>query len=373
MRIGVDVRELERGRTTGIHRFLTNFLKGAASRRPSYHYYLFFNQRTEIPFDQENIRKTFIPEYVTAWWDQVQLPVRLKKEKIDVFLSPYPKGPLFSPCPVVLTIHDLITLAYPPYRDTRRMHHFRFKVSAKIMAQRARLIITDSEHSKKDIMELLGIPDAKIKIIPLAVDRTPAPTADPPARRQFLTDKYGIRKKYLLVVGNFKPHKNIPQLLNAFSGLPETLKKEYQLVLVGRRDAHFRDVFEKVIRLNLKEDVISTGHVSDEELDIFYQEAELLLIPSAYEGFGLPALEAMAHGTPVIASNLTSLPEVVGDAALLVNPVHAGDITRAIQEVLGDEDLKSRLAKKGLERSKLFSQERVTEEILAVVEEAARK
>ena len=253
------------------------------------------------------------------------------------------------------------------------MHHFRFKVSAKIMAQRAKLIITDSEHSKKDIIELLGIPDAKIKVIPLAVDRAPVSAADPPAHRQLLADKYGIRKKYLLYVGNFKPHKNIPQLLNAFSRLPENLKREYHLVLVGRKDAHFRDVFEKVIQLNLKENVISTGHVSDEELDIFYQETELLLIPSAYEGFGLPALEAMAHGTAVVASNLTSLPEVVGDAALLVNPLHAGEITRAIQEVLGDENLKSRLAKKGLERSKLFSQERVTEKILAVLEEAARK
>jgi len=367
VRIGVDVRELEKGKATGIGRYLLDLLKFATKEKPRWEFILFGNQATKIDLEASNLEKIFIAEYFTPWWDQIKLPRYLKKERVDIFLTPYLKVPLSIPCKLVVIINDLIPFLFPEYQKLKdRPRRIYFKNLGRRAAGRADKIITISQHSKKDILKVFQIPEEKIKVIYLGVDRAYQPLI---SNLKEATSKYGINKKFIFYFGNFNPHKNVKALIEAYYRLPQKIKDGYQLVLGGRRDRHCMGLEKMIKRLKLEEKAIFTGFISEKDLPAIYSAAELFVFPSLREGFGLPPLEAMACGTPVITSNITSLPEVVGEAGILVNSYNVDEIKAAIIKVLTDSALRNNLIKRGLERAKQFTPEKTAKQILRVFAE----
>jgi glycosyltransferase involved in cell wall biosynthesis len=197
MRVGIDGRELQKNRMTGIGRYLLNFLSYALSVKPEWEFIIFGNQDTNISLENSNLRKIFIPEYITLWWDQVQLPYYLEKERIDLFFSPYYKAPIFSPCKVIITIHDLIPFMSSFLKKSNpSLKRVLLKNWGKIIARKAQAIITVSENSKKDIVRILKVPDGKIEVAPNSVEDRYQPISDFKALER-IKKKYEITKEYI--------------------------------------------------------------------------------------------------------------------------------------------------------------------------------
>ncbi|MFC1570492.1 glycosyltransferase family 4 protein [Candidatus Omnitrophota bacterium] len=363
MRIGIDIRELEKGKATGIGSYLLDFLRFAAENKKEWEFVLFGNQDTRIDIEAPNFKKVYIPEHFTPWWDQIKLPHYLKREGVDVFLTPYMKVPFFAPCKFVVIINDLIPFLFPGYQDFKSIpSRMYFKTLGKRAVKRAERIVAISNHSKKDILNMFKVPKEKVEVIHLNVDESYRPV-DPGAS----VSRYGIDGKYILYFGNFNPHKNVNTLIEAYHGLPEDIKSEYRLVLGGKKNRYCADIEETVRRLKMADRVHFTGFIPEEDLPSIYSAASLFVFPSLYEGFGLPPLEAMACGVPVICSDATSLPEVVGKAAILVNPKDVQEITNAMEKVLRDNTLRQELIDKGLERAREFRGEKAASKLFELI------
>lgn len=381
MIIGIDGRELERGKVTGIGRYLLNFLKYATEARKEYQFILYGNQFTHLDYESPNLALKIIIERATITYDQILLPVHLKSDKADIFLSPYIKAPIFSPCPYMTTIHDLLFLVTPEYTGWRyKPYNEVFKIFGKAVSRRAAAIIADSESSKRDIIKIFGVPEQKIRVIPLGISEEYKPVIDR-GLVENIKNNYGITGRYLLYIGNFKPHKNIGRLIEAFAGVIKNpilippLQKEgeggfsdLKLVFGGKRDRFVPSLEELAEKLGIRDKIIFTDFINDEDLPALYSGAEIFVCPSLYEGFGLPVLEAMACGTPVICSNTTSLPEVAGDAGILINPEDIKSITSAIITLLKDDKHRENVKKRGLERAKEFTVEKYSSKILLLIE-----
>lgn len=365
MRIGIDIRELEKGKFTGIGRYLRNFLSFTAEFDIENEYILFGNQRTDYNLKIAHQRVEIIPEKLTLFWDQVKLPYHLRKEKIDIFLTPYFKAPLYKTTKLVVIINDLIPLAAPQYQRLRYcLKRVYFKSLIKRTVKKADKIITISQYSKKDIIKFLGVEEGKIGVITLSVSKNYYPITS--GLKETLA-KYGIKDKFIFYFGNFNPHKNLRSLLEAYKILPEEIRNSYKLVIGGKKNKYYRNFFKLIQDLDIKERVIFTDFIPEEDLPCLYRAAEVFVFPSFYEGFGLPLLEAMACGTPVIASNTSSLPEVVGDAAILIEPGNVSELSKAIEKVITDENIRKDLVNKGLNRVKSFSVEKTAGEILEIL------
>ena len=368
MRIGIDGRELIRGQVTGIARFLRNFLEGVSILKSPHEIILFGNQRTDptgVP-DQATLR--VIPERVTAWWDHISLSHAIERHGIDVFFSPFDKGPLRGGCPLVISVHDLFFLTLSEKSGIKRAVYDRYYfLLRRRIFNRASAIVTVSEVSKGDIVSLFNIPPDRIHVVPNAVTGSIQMVDDAIAIER-VKAKYGVSGEYLMFVGNFKPHKNVKSLLDAFIHLPTQIQGKYTLLLCGYLDAFGEQTRRAADARNLQGLVHFTGAVTDEDLPALYSGASAFLFPSLYEGFGIPPLEAMACGTPVICSDAPPLPDVVGDAALVVNARHPEVIAKAVVRVLTDQAFSSELRDKGLKRAGLFSVERVTRMVLEVLE-----
>lgn len=253
----------------------------------------------------------------------------------------------------IVTIHDMV---YMTYSETMRFRtKVMMKLSIKKSCKRADAIITDSEFTKQEIIRFLNINPQKIFVIPLGVDTIFFHPIDDIILINQTIKKYSIEKNYFLYIGTLDPRKNIERLIKSYNLL---LKKYFtipKLVIAGWGGWAYKSILKLIEELNLKENIILTGYVSDEDIVPLICGAFAFVFPSLYEGFGLPPLEAMACGIPVLASNASSLPEVVGDAALLVNPLDIDDIFINLEKLLSNEMLRQDLSKKGLERSKQFT------------------
>jgi alpha-1,3-rhamnosyl/mannosyltransferase len=371
MRIGIDGRELLRDRITGIGRFLRNFLEGVALLRPPHEIVVYGNQRTDPGAVPPPATLRVIPERATLWWDHVSLPRAAAADGVDVLFSPYDKGPLRSRCPVVLTVHDLLFLTLSEFRGVRRaLYNRSYVFLRRRMLDRAAAILTVSAVSRDDVVALFGVPPQRIRIVPYAVTPTCRRVEDG-ARIDRVKAKYGVAGDYLMCVGNFKPHKNVKALLDAYARLPQPIQNRFLLLLCGRLDAFGEGVRRAAAARGLERRAVFPGAVPDEDLPVLYSGASAFVFPSLYEGFGIPPLEAMACGTPVVCSDAPPLPEVVGEAALAVNARHPGEVADAIVRVLTDEALRSELRAKGLKRAGLFSVERAARITLDALEEVA--
>jgi len=242
----------------------------------------------------------------------------------------------------------------------------------KFMAKHAHTIITHSRHARREICKHLNVPQHKVYTIHCGVNeefkhRTPLSVSKAKIEQQ-----YGISGKIILYVGRQEPHKNLCALIEAYSQLTQPIKDEYRLVIAGSLYRRFPEPLQLTEKLNLTERVVFTGYVPQELLPHFYRAATLLVHPSLYEGFGLTPLEAMTSGTPVVSSNATSLPEVVGDAGLLVNPHDISQFKQAIEKVLTDDALRAEMIEKGLERAKSFSWQETARQTLMLYEKIKR-
>ena len=293
----------------------------------------------------------------------------LRRLACDVFHMPHRWVPLMMPGTYVVTVHDLDTLFYPREHSSRYAERFRRYQLQRGLRHAAR-VITVSQATKSDAAKYLGVDPGKIEVVYNAMDHQIAQPVTQ-EERDITLDRYQVTDPFVLYAGRIQPHKNIPRLIEAFavarSGLEGHPKfHNLKLLVIGDDINAYPSVRHSVIRTRTQHSVRFLGFVPMETLRVFYDCAEAFLFPSLYEGFGLPPLEAMAHGTPVVTSNVASLPEVVGDCAVLVNPENVFDIARGLTQLLNDDALRQQLRERGAERVKKFSWDRTAQRVLEI-------
>jgi len=365
MYIGIDCREMI-GKMTGISRMLTEFLYSVSLKNTGHKFILLGNQNTYLEHEflnKEMFQKIFVPERITLLWDQIKLKKMLNEYKIDVFFSPYYKIPLFTKTKTILSIFDVTYLLVEPYNTYFKNKLYK-KNFIKLASKKAKKIITCSNYTKNDLLKILNLCDEKIEVVYLGVIPE-FKTIHEKNKIELTKKRYAIYKKYILYVGNFEPHKNVKKLIDAYNLLPEILKQEYVLALCGGEPNRLK-ISREQLGLSHLQSIIYTGRILDEDLPALYSGAELFVFPSLYEGFGLPPLEAMACGCPVVSSNASSVPEVLGDSALFFNPYGVEEMSLAIRQMLEDENLRNRFRQKGWERAKLFTTEKMTNKLLDI-------
>jgi glycosyltransferase involved in cell wall biosynthesis len=363
MKLGIDGRELSGGVKTGIGRYLVSVVQAARRRGVDCTVYADCDLPAREHLQGAPVR--IVPRRPTLWWDQVSLPCRLARDGVSVFLSPYYKGPLLASCPVVLTIHDLLFIEY--LGRPRPVYDRAMTWLAGLYAGRAAAIITDSEHARRTILARLGLAPERVTAIPLSVapEFRPMPFSEETGRR------YGIRRPYVLSVGNFLPHKNLIRLVQAFAGLDDAVRRDCLLALAGDDAGRRAAVMAEARRLGIEKRLVVTGVVDGADLPVLYAGCEAFVMPSLDEGFGLPAAEAMACGAPVIASDRASLPEVTGGAALLVDPLSVDAVGAALASVLSNGARREDLRRRSLARAEAFRGDRSAQRVLALLREVA--
>ncbi len=301
----------------------------------------------------------------------------LKRQGVNVLHVPHlfwiPQG---IPCPYVVTVHDLLDYLYRSNSASaaKRFAHFYF---TKRVLNRASRIFAVSKFSKTDTVRLFGVAEEKIEVVYNAIDDRFRLGHASPADKLMIAERYQVNYPFILYAGRISPHKNVVRIIEAFSLLKSELAKdghypELKLIIIGDEVSRHPDLRRAVIKGRVQQDVRFLGFVPIEILRIFYDAAKVFIFPSLYEGFGLPPLEAMSHGTPVITSNTSSLPEVVGNAAVLVNPENVFEIQRALQRVLLDQTLREKLKARGEEQARKFSWETSVRRMLEIFQEVAK-
>jgi glycosyltransferase involved in cell wall biosynthesis len=286
---------------------------------------------------------------------------------VDLFHAPHYVLPPLTPCRSVVTIHDCIHLRFPQYLPNRLAYLYA-RGSLWMATHRAARVLTVSETSKRDILRYFRVPEKKIDVIYNAIDERlgEAPSDE---ELSLVRERYQLYDPFVLYAGNIKPHKNLERLIDAFHSLRKGELENVKLLIIGDEISKYATLRRAVHRLKLHKHVRFLGFVPDKTLASLYRLASVFVFPSLYEGFGLPPLEAMAAGTPVITSNVSSLPEVVGDAAVLIDPYDPDAISEAIQRVLQDPVLRSELRAQGLARLGQFSWDRSVRRVREIYDE----
>ena len=366
MNIGVMLRQVDE--LGGIGMFTRNLMTALLRLDPNNRYFLAF--RSESQFDRictaENVQKFAVKAWSKLSWDQVALPRFAKKYKLDVLYNPKLTVPLFSPCKTVLGLTGAEQSVVPEIFKWHDRAYF--SIANPLYCRRADAIVTMSHTAADEIVRYLGADRNKIRVI--------YPSYNEQCRVMVDTDlddvkqKYGLPDRFILFVGGLAPLKNLSNLLMAFKELEAHIP--HKLVIVGFKRWKFKGDVDLIHSLGLTERIVMTGYLPDADLPALYNMAELFVMPSLYEGFGIPVLEAMACACPVLTTKMGCTPEVVGDAALLVDPRDPLEIADGIREILSDSDRRNRLVEKGLERVKRFSWEKCARETLAVFDSVAR-
>jgi len=294
---------------------------------------------------------------------QWAIPRMLRRLGADLYHSPYYLMPYRPGMPTVLTMYDLIPLLFPQHVSSTARLLFRWMTALALHA--ASQVIVISQATRRDLLTSYHLPPQKVTTIPLAADSAFHP--QPAAEVERVRRKYGFPENYLLYLGINKPHKNLVRLIEAWS----LVIGRWSLVIAGREDPRYPQARLKAAELGLQDRVIFLGEVLEADLPALYSGATLFVFPSLYEGFGLPVLEAMACGTPVVCSNTSSLPEIVGEAALTFDPLDVTEIAAKIEEVLHNEALREEMREKGLRQAAKFSWERTAKETLRIYREVA--
>lgn len=282
-------------------------------------------------------------------WEQGIAPLILRGTA-DLYHGCLNVAPLLSPVPTVITIHDLAFIRFP--QTFRAYNRIYLDLATRLSARRASRILAVSEHTKREVVGLLGIPPERVIVTPNAARSHFRPPA--PAAIEQLRTRHGLPERFVLYVGTLEPRKNLTTLLEAFALVSRSVP-DVPLLIGGGKGWMYEPIFARLEQLNLRDRVKFAGYLPEEELPLWYAAATVFVFPSIYEGFGMPPLEAMACGTPVITSNTSSLPEVVGDAGLMVSPTDPVALAEAIRRVLVDADLRAELRQRGLARARRFS------------------
>ncbi|MCB2289234.1 glycosyltransferase family 4 protein [Clostridium sp. CS001] len=354
MRIAIDARGINLYSGTGIGTYTENVLRNLINIDDTNNYHVFWSGNDYESIKRENCKIVMTSKKQQRFFEDYYFPENISKENIDVYHMPQ-NGIGFSQevsCKKITTIHDLIPYVMP--ETVGKGYLIKFLKEMPMIIGGSDGIITVSEFSKRDILKFFPIDESKIFVTPLAADKKYVPK-DKIYCRNFLKDKYNLADPFILYLGGFSERKNIASALIAFSKVYKDLDKKYNLVIVGDYKDPSQRLVKLVAELKIDSNVIFTGFVPEEHLPMFYNGCDTFIYPSFYEGFGLPPLEAMNCGTPVIASNLTSIPEVVGDGGILINPYDISEISFAIGNLLGSEKLRQELSYKALKRAKEYS------------------
>jgi glycosyltransferase involved in cell wall biosynthesis len=368
MRVGIDAR-LVHYRQAGISQYTMRLLEQLAAIDKEDEFTVFQSRRDGSKLvDQPNFRKRSVWTPPHHRLEQLLLPLELAAADLDVLHSPDFIPPFRRNCKSVITVHDLNFLLYPEFLTPEAASYYGQIDQA---VRRCDHIIAVSESTKRDIIRLTGAPESKITVVYEAAHPIYTPLEDEQATRQ-TKERFGISCDFVLFVSTIEPRKNVPTLLHAYKQLLDNYRTDVDLVLAGEKGWLFQEVFTLVRELSLQQRVHFLGRVSVEDLLGLYNAAQLLVHPAFYEGFGLPPLEAMACGTPVVASNTSAVPEIVGDAALLVDPTEIDEMTVAIWRLLSDPTLVRQMREKGLKRARLFSWRKAAEETLEIYRRLAQ-
>lgn len=386
LRIAIDARRIG---DFGVGTYLRNLIRGLAKLDHDNHY-LLIRARGSVP-EIDSVAPNFEtviceqPDHTVL--AQIRYGLFLKRQAADVYHIPINIVPLWMPKPYIVTVHDVGTLIFGN-RGSLRDNFNLYRVRRGLL--RADCIIAVSTATRRDLENVVGIPGERIRTIYNAPDPAFTERLSPvaacfgekgfryPSDMQRILDRYQIEYPFLLYAGRINPRKNIPRMVEAFAVVRGELQsdpvfKDLRLIIIGDEISKYPMVRHAVIQSRVEHCVRFLGFVPIETLRVFYQAAAAFVFPSLYEGFGLPPLEAMACGTPVVTSNVSSLPEVVGDAAAIVNPENVFDIARGIRDVLLDQDLRARLIRRGFEQLKQFSWEDAASRVLATYVEVARQ
>jgi glycosyltransferase involved in cell wall biosynthesis len=271
---------------------------------------------------------------------------------------------------VIVTVYDMVYKLYPETMTKR--NYKRLDKELKRSVDRADKIITISENSKNEIIKFLNVDATKIEIVYPGIDRINYTKKYSNDEINKVKKKYKLPSKYILYLGTLEPRKNIVRIIESYSKLKTQINEQIYLVIAGKKGWMYEEIFKKVESLGLENDVIFTGYVDEIDKHLLYKMSEVFVFPSLYEGFGMPVLEAMAAGVPVITSNTSALPEVVGDAGILINPNDVEELANAMKKVLEDKDLKQKLIKKGLTQSLKFSWEKSARKLLEIYKEVGK-
>jgi glycosyltransferase involved in cell wall biosynthesis len=366
--VGIDIR---RGGEFGVGTYIKNLVQ-ALARLPGEEEYILIgrpgqfeslgslppNFRSEIYPHSYNSRST----HFTYW-------LQLRRLGLDVFHMPHRWVPYVLPGIYVATLHDLNNILFPEEGSTAtsrrlRRHHLAHGL------RRAAQVLTVSEATKRDAVKHLGLAPEKIEVVPDAVDQELAQPVTDEERHRTLT-RYQIHDPFVLYAGRIQVHKNVPRLIEAFGVVKAELEnhpkyRNLRLIVIGDELSNFPEVRHAVMRTRIQHWVRFLGFVPLETLRVFYESAVAFLFPSLHEGFGLPPLEAMSQGTPVVTSSVSALPEAVGNAAVLVNPENVFDIARGLRQVLLDDEFREELVRRGYKQVQRFSWDRSAQKVLQV-------
>jgi len=366
MRVAIDIRRMG---DFGVGTYTRNIVRALARIDSEIRYLLIgrarlYEELGKLPGNFELFDYAADPGSLRT---HLHLPAALAQRGVDILHMPWFYAPVVLPCRLVITVHDLAELVYA---QASRGGVF-LRAGRRYLARRALLdasrVICVSQSARRELARVFAIPEGKIETIYNALDERFRSEPYPRDDGQIL-ERHAISYPFVLYAGNIRPHKNLPRLIEAFAvakaelrGTPEF--EHLKLLVIGDELAQHPDLRRAVVRSRMREDVRFLGFVPHPVLRVLYKHARAFLFPSLYEGFGLPPLEAMAHNTPVLTSNVSSLPEVFGDSALLVNPEKVFEIARGIRQILTDQELRARLAQAGAERLKLYSWDRAAQQL----------
>lgn len=353
MKIAIDT-QTTLGQKSGFGFYVKNLVEALAKVDPKNEYVL-ISPSTERDFSTPQ-----------RWfWDQFIFPRRARKARVDLLHQPCFSAPLGYSGKVIVTCHDLISIFFPENLPlASRLFYSKWE---PFSYRKASKIIAISEHTKRDIMALLKIPEEKIRVIPLAASKDFRPIKSKRKIKE-VQKKYKTGENYILDVGTIEPRKNLPFLVRSFA-LAVREGVDANLVITGKKGWYYQGLFKLVADLNLQDKVIFTGYVAEYDLPALYSAAKAFVFPSLYEGFGLPPLEAMACGVPVISSNTSSMPEVIGKAGILISPKDERLWAKTIVNILKDKALALTLGQWGIRQAKKFSWEETARKTVEVYKE----
>ncbi len=340
-------------------RLLNEFAKDKSN---SFITYLPKEPTSDMPKETQNFKYSVFKS--KKLWTMIGLSQKLLSDKknLDVFFSPTHYLPLTTPVPSAVSILDVSYLKYPQLFNKRDLYQLRFWGGWSV--KKAKKILTISNSSKDGIIEAYGVSPEKVTVVYPGIS-----PKEEIKNMEELTKKYNIKGKYILFVGTLQPRKNIERLIEAFSKI---FDKDLTLIIIGKKGWMFEEILDAPKRFGVSEKVKFLDSVMDDELPGFYKNAEFFILPSLYEGFGLPVLEAMQYGCPVITSSVSSLPEAGGDAVLYVDPEDTFDIKSKMEKLLKDQKLREELIKKGYQQVKKFSWDKTAKDTIKVLESIAR-
>jgi glycosyltransferase involved in cell wall biosynthesis len=318
-----------------------------------------------------NVRLVNLPltdRQLAVLWHRLRLPLwaELACGSLDVFYSPDFALPPLLRARSVLTVHDLSFMRLPECSESSLRAYLMRAVPKSV--RRADVVLADSKSTRNDVIELLGTDPQRVKVVYPGVEARFRPVEDLHVLAS-VRQRYSLPRRFVLGLGTLQPRKNFRRLIDAYQLCRNTACGDVELVISGREGWLYQPIFERVAELGLEKQVHFTGHVDDGDLPALYSLAELFVFPSLYEGFGLPPLEAMACGTPVVTSSGSSLCEVVGDSALLIDPTDVKGLAQAMSRVMSDQQLRAQLIEQGLRRARRFTWRRAAEELFTILEQ----